>query len=261
MSRAGRLGLDHDGSVERLVAAPPTLGSLLATCFVMYAEKYGKSRWGDKRPTYAARMRAIWDLFPNAQFINVVRDPRACVASMRKLGWYERKAAPAVELWERSIKTVNAWRSALGPDQLLEVRYEDLVSDSEAALKRVVAFTGLRGDDEALQQMLSYHEREEVRSERYHANVRRPPDPALASAWDGVLERGEVAFVEEATRPLMHQYGYEPTGGIAPPPELLRELGWARRRRALAGRKLYLADRLQKLVTDRRPLAAEIRPS
>ncbi len=131
-SQANRLGLDEEEAIERLVAAPPTLGSLLATCFVMYAERNGKPRWGDKRPMYATRLSAIWDLFPNAQFIHVVRDPRACVASVRKLGWYNGKVAPALELWERSIHTVNAWRPKLSADQLLEVKYEDLVTAPEA---------------------------------------------------------------------------------------------------------------------------------
>jgi hypothetical protein len=257
-SQAGRLGLDHREAVERLAAAPPTLGSLLALCFAMRAQKFGKDRWGDKRPMYAARMPAIWDLFPHAQFVNVVRDPRACVASMRTLGWYQGQVAPAVEMWERSIQTVNEWRPRLASDQLLEVKYEDLVGGSEAELQRVAAFAGLRGDDEALGEALRYHERREVRSQRYHPNVSRPPDPSRVSAWGAILERDEIAFIEEATAPLMRQHGYEPTlDGLSAPEELLRQLRWARRRRALAGRKLALADRLQKLVTDRGPLAAE----
>lgn len=261
-SQANRLGLGEKEAIERLVAAPPTLGSLLATCFVMYAERNGKPRWGDKRPMYAARMSAIWDLFPNAQFIHVVRDPRACVASVRKLGWYNGRIAPALELWERSIHTVNAWRPRLAADQLLEVKYEDLVTAPEATLTQVAAFAGLAADDEALKQMLQYHEFEETRSERYHANLSRPLDPTRLSGWTETLTDAEIAFAEQAAGPLMLQWAYEPiANGVTAPPELLRVFKSRRKRYAAAERKLAWKDRFQRLVTHRKPLAAALPPA
>jgi sulfotransferase family protein len=257
-SRYRRLRLDPDEAVERLEAAPPTLGSMLATCFILYAEKDDKPRWGDKRPTYAARMAAIWRLFPNAHFINVVRDPRGCVASMRKLGWYEGQVAPAVELWERSLATVNEWRAQLSPDQLLEVKYEELVADPEPTLGRIAAWAGLPHDAGSVEQMLRYYEREERRSQRYHSNVSRPPDPTRATEWTKVLEPGEVAFVEQATRPLMEQYGYEPIANATDAPAgLRRQLRKRRRRQGLTERKLVLTDWIQK-VTYPRPLALQL---
>jgi hypothetical protein len=260
-SQANRLGLDEEEAIERLVAAPPTLGSLLATCFTMYAERNGKPRWGDKRPMYAARLSAILDLFPNAHFIHVVRDPRACIASVRKLGWYNGRIAPALELWERSIHTVNAWHPKLSADQLLEVKYEDLVTAPEATLTRVAAFAGLAADDDALKQMLQYHEFEETRSERYHANLSRPLDPTRLSGWTETLTDAEIAFTEEAAGPLMRQWDYEPiANGVAAPPELLRVFKSRRRRYAVAEWKLAWKDRIKKLVTHRKPLAAALPP-
>ena len=258
-SQGRRLGLDPSEAIQRVAAAPPTLGSLLATCFLLYAEKHGKPRWGDKRPKYAARMTAVWDLFPNAHFINVVRDPRACVASMRRLGWYDGRIAPAVELWERSIATVGSWRPKLASDQLLDVRFEDLVAGPVPTLTRVAEFVGVSGDEGTIEQMLRYHEREESRSERYHANVSRPLDPARLSAWADVLDAAEVAFVEEATGPTMRRFGYEPVSdGVSPPANLLRDLRARRMRQTAAGWALATTDRVQKLVTHRHPLAAEL---
>jgi hypothetical protein len=240
------------------VAAPPTLGSLLATCFLLYAEKSGKARWGDKRPTYAARMYVIWDFFPNAQFVNILRDPRACAASMKRLGWYDGSIAPAVELWERSVKMVDRWRRRLAADQLLDIRYEDLVAEPETILARVTAFTGLADDERSTEQMLRYYERDESRSARYHANVSRPPDPTRVSEWKTVLEPHEIAFVEQATGPLMRRYGYEPEADATlAPAELFRELDERRKTMARLYRKILVRARISKLVTYRRPLGLE----
>lgn len=255
---ARRLRLDPETAIERVAAAPPTLGSVLATCFAMYAEKHDKPRWGDKRPMYASRIAAIWDLFPNAHFINVVRDPRACVASLRKLGWYDGNIVPSVELWERSIKAVDRWRPKLRADQLLDVTYEELILDPESTLKDIVSFAGLAADRAAFEKMLSYHElKDDWRSERYHSNLSRPIDTSRTTAWTDTLEQPEIAFIEKATAPLMRQWGYEPVAdGVSAPTKLLSELDAVRKQHAASRRKALWKDRIQKLVTHRQELAA-----
>jgi hypothetical protein len=258
-TQAHRLGLEADDAVERLVASPPALGSMLTTCFVMFAETHEKPRWGDKRPLYAARMSAIWDLFPNAQFIHVVRDPRACVASLRTLGWFDGEIAPMAALWEHSVKSVDGWRSKLAPDQLLDVKYEELVLNSQRTLRQVAEFAGLRGDDDAVEQMLRYQEVKEKRSRRHHSNLTQPLDASRVSDWKETLEPREIAFIERATRPLMERWSYEPVSdGVAAPAELLRGFTRQRRRYAAAQLKLASKERIQKLLGHRRPLS-EIR--
>ena len=257
-TQADRLALDTEEAIARLAAAPPTLGSLLATCFVMFAEKEGKVRWGDKRPMYAARIATMFELFPSAHFIHVVRDPRACVASLRKLGWYDGHIAPMTELWERSLNGVDACRRKLGADQLLEVRYEDLISDPERIVREVAGFTGIAADESAVESMLRYHEYDETRSERYHSNLRRPIDASRISGWKEAFTEEEIAFIEEATRPLMLRWGYEPVAdGVSAPSHLMREFEKRRRRQMLARWRRAWNNELQKRVTERRPLAAE----
>jgi sulfotransferase family protein len=255
-TQADRLGLGAEGAVERLVASPPALGSMLTTCFVMFAEKHEKPRWGDKRPLYAARMSAIWDLFPNAHFIHVVRDPRACVASLRTLGWFEGEIGPMAALWEHSVKSVDGWRSKLAPDQLLDVKYEELVLDAQQTLRQVAEFAGLRADDDAVEQMLHYQEVEEKRSPRHHSNLTQALDPSRLSGWKETLEPREIAFIEQATRPLMERWSYEPVSdGVPAPAELLRGFTKQRRRYAAAQLKLASKERIQKLLGHRYPLS------
>lgn len=244
-----RLGLDAERAIARLEASPPELGALLAACFELYAEKHGKPRWGDKRPIYAARMGAVRQLFPQAQFLNVVRDPRACVASIRKLGWYAGRLAPAVDLWLRSIGAVNAWRPRLAADQLLDVRFEDLVASPRETLARIAEFTGLDGSEAALEEMLGYHGRKEVRSDRYHANLSREPDPTRIAAWRDGLAPGEIAFVESVTAAGMRQFGYEPAAdGVAVPRRLVRDLHELRLRRRAGRFRRSLRRRARRLA-------------
>ena len=259
---ANRLGLDPEAAVERLVAAAPTLGSLLAECFVMFSERHGKRRWGDKRPMYASRIAAVFDLFPGAHFLNVVRDPRACIASLRKLNWYDGSIVPSVELWERSLRSVDAMRGSLAPDQLLDIQYEELVLDPEATLERVTGFIWASANEDAMAQMLRYYEVKETRSARYHSNLERPLDASRVSSWTESLSPAEIAFVEEETAPLMERWGYERVAeGVAAPDELREALAAKRKTQTAARRRLVWRDRLQKHVTHRHPLAARLNGS
>ena len=80
-SRFRCLTEDADELVERMVAAPPTIGSVLGAGFRLYAERHGKPRWGEKRPSVVLNLDAVLAMFPDAQYVNIVRDPRAAVAS------------------------------------------------------------------------------------------------------------------------------------------------------------------------------------
>jgi sulfotransferase family protein len=223
-----RLEVRPRRGVTSLIAAPPTIGSLLGTCFALYAESHGKARWGDKRPMYVLHLDAIFAMFPDAQFINLVRDPRSVVASIRKLGWFGGDVVPAVDLWERSVRAADAWRDRLRPDQFLDVRYEDLVSGSRDTLRRVCDF--LRLDPRGIGKMLAFHETNDVPENRYHWQVSRPASTASLRGWEKTLSRQEIALVEHANARTMRRYGYPPVAG--------HEHAGLSRRRALAGRRL-----------------------
>jgi sulfotransferase family protein len=255
-TQAKRLGLDPNQATERLVAAPPTLGSLLAECFILFSENQCKLRWGDKRPLYALQIAAIFDLFPSAHFIHIVRDPRACAASARKLNWYDGNIVRSVQYWEATLRAVAAMRSRLADDQLLEVRYEDLVCEPQATLGRIARFVGAASDESTLESVLRFHEQEDRLSPRFHPNLRRPLDVSRVSAWEELLSDEEVAFIEETTAPLMSYWAYERTRHMEAPRTLRRQLEVTRKRRASARRAIGWLDGLQTHVTHRHPIAA-----
>jgi hypothetical protein len=254
-TRADRLDTPVDAAVDRLIAGPPTLGSLLGTCFEMYADAHGKKRWGDKRPMYARYLDAIFAMFPDAQFINVVRDPRASVASMRKLGWFDKQVAPGLDLWDRSLRAVEPWRSRLCPDQYVDVRYEDLVSRPEEALASVAEFLGIAADDVAV--MLTYHENVDETAKKYHSRLSLPPTTDRIRSWEESLEPGEVAFIERTAARHMERFGYEPTQAGPVSRELVR--AHREHRRAIALKRYRIELRELKRVFDyHQPVAAQL---
>lgn len=114
-----------------------------------YAAKRGKSRWADKTGYYARHIDVLDKLFPDCQVIHVVRDPRDVVASHRqKFGYLA--AIKALRKWPVYVRSARAAGNRLGPARYTEVRYEQLVTDTEATLRKLIAFLGEPWDDDVL---------------------------------------------------------------------------------------------------------------
>ena len=57
-------------------------------CFYqLYAQRFGKSRWGDKTPDYSLQIQAIGEMLPEAHFIHIIRDGRDAALSLRST-WF-----------------------------------------------------------------------------------------------------------------------------------------------------------------------------
>lgn len=253
-ARFSRIGIPDDELVEAFAAAPPTLGSLMATCFAGYAERYGKPRWGDKRPSYAQNLDALFAMFPDAQFVHVIRDPRACVASMGRhwKGW--GRLASAVEIWERTERDMRRAVRRLPAARITEVRYEDLVTDPRQTLEGLCTFLGL--DQAGVPDMLAYHEGGDLPTGELHKNAAEPVSTGSLDLWREQLDEQDVAFVEDVLAEQLRRHRYEPSGTTARPPAwAYAELRKIRRRRTRQERRRRLVE-LKRRVTYRQPTAA-----
>ena len=95
--RAGKfadLRLDADAVRRRMHEVPPTIGSLLGAVLEAYARRFGRQRWGDKRPNYIKSLDDVLALFPDAQIVHMIRDGRDCVASLKRMPWWTSGTRP-----------------------------------------------------------------------------------------------------------------------------------------------------------------------
>jgi len=250
----GRFGVDREYAMQQMMAAPPTLGSLIGTAFKLYAEGQGKQRWGDKRPSYVLHLPGIFDMFPDAQFVNVIRDPRGAVASMKKLNWYGGDVGPAVELWLRCVRHAGRAHGRYRDDQWFEISYETLVLDPEKSLHRISEFLTL--DTAYVDRMLGFHENVDEPTSEYHNRLSEPANPAKINAWGEVLSPEEVAFVEKKCATFMDRYGYERRAPSVAIPAPLKK--------SFEERKAKMRKRDQRLARmrkrERYPITARLTP-
>jgi tetratricopeptide (TPR) repeat protein len=77
------------------------------------------------------------------------------------------------------------WRETLPPDVLLEIGYEDIVSDQSAASRRLIGFIGLPWDEEVLR----FHESPAPSATASAVQVRRPIYSSSVGKWRHHAER------------------------------------------------------------------------
>jgi len=98
-------------------------------------------RWGEKTPKHSYLVERIGAIFPESQFIHLIRDGRDVASSMLARGWFGANPRRVAEHW-RSCVSGASKASAFGPRRYLEVRFESLVEHPEAGIRNICGFLG-----------------------------------------------------------------------------------------------------------------------
>jgi hypothetical protein len=206
---------------------PPTPGAMLRAFYTLYAEREGKPRWGDKTPGYVRYMRTIEEALPEARFIHLVRDGRDAALSILSQDMGLDRVAKTAKSWKNLIEKGRDQAQSL--NHYLEVRYEDLVLDTEPTLRRVCEFCELPWNPA----VLNYHERAAERLQEMDRDLPRPgrpPRPAAVrlashvltkeppradrvSQWRTQMSEADLATFERVAGDLLAELGYEVARG------------------------------------------------
>lgn len=141
-------------------------------------------------------MDAILRIWPDARFVHIVRDPRGVALSAKAFEWGAAvyfgagRWAELMDEWDRAT-------ADLDPSRIMEIRFEDLVTDHETVLSDVCRFLGHEYTDE----MLSYAD--ETDYER--------PIPGKATEWRSIITDRETQEIEARVGDRLAAKGYEPS--------------------------------------------------
>jgi hypothetical protein len=238
-------GLERDDLLAAFQEVEPfNTTDALRAFYVLYASQHGKPRWGDKTPDYIRKMKKIQKSLPEARFIHVIRDGRdAGLSQNSRIAKRGKDPIPPKEMARRWRKRIVKSRiDAEEVEHYIEVRYEDLITDTESVLRRVCEHTEIEFEPT----MLRYHERAEERLQEMagalpakkgrpereagerieaHALTTKPPQADRVAVWKQEMSESENAEFEAAAGYLLDDLGYEtatPRDTWLPPEE------WAR---------------------------------
>lgn len=174
-----------------------------------YGEKHGKSNpkmWIDHTPTNLVYANILFDLFPEAKMIHIVRDGRAVAASLlMHLDWRPNTINKAAHFWIEKVSYGLGAESFWGEERVRQVRYEDLVEDPEKTLKTLCCWLNIDYQSEMIKG--SGFIPPEYTSEQ-HALVGRPLSVHRISAWEKELTPQQVEIFETITGDFLLYLGY-----------------------------------------------------
>lgn len=251
------LGLDGRQVTREIVNGPPTIGSAAGIVYRAYARRFDKERWGDKRPGYFSYIPELLSMFPDAQLIHLVRDGRDCVASLKRMPWWEHDSVTSMCVWAQAVDYSRRAGRQVGPQRYIELQYERLVADPEPELRRLCSFLKEDFDPGMLAPHLVAGSAVPERK-GWHSRTRGAVDTTAIGGWREQLEEWEISLMEQVCGRQLRRYGYPITGlSGRPPAAALVRYARVNAKRRLAVTKRRLRDR--RVQRDyRQPVAARL---
>jgi hypothetical protein len=193
-------------------------GEAISAIFECYATKAGKPRWGDKTPMYMRHLPVLEELFPDAQYVHLIRDGRDAALSFLEMPagtftrtWaHPRNASEFACLWSGEVADARALGRRVGARRYYEVRYEDLVTATLQVVESICDFANLSFEPALVESAGAV----DVSEKPHQQRLLRPPTAGLRS-WRRDMSPGEVRAFENVAGGLLAELGYEL---LDPPP-------------------------------------------
>ncbi len=204
-------GIALEDVAPRLRPGMPT-GAAIAAIYETYAAAVGKPRWGDKTPMYMRHLPLLETLFPDAQYVHLVRDGRDAALSFLEMPqgtftrtWaHPRTPAQFACLWTKEVRDARSLGTRVGAARYLEVRYERLVVRPEEVVRKICDFAELP----FVPGMLEYASTVDVSAKPHQQRLLQPPTAGVRS-WREDMAPSDISRFEGVAGDLLEEFGYE----------------------------------------------------
>ncbi|MEO7119018.1 MAG: sulfotransferase [Candidatus Limnocylindrales bacterium] len=178
-----------------------------------YLARRGKARWAEKDPVYTLYLPFIEELFPDAQYVHLIRDGFDVVASFRERWGYRSAVRVARGDWKRYVSAARDFGRALPEGRYVELHYEALVGSPDPTMRELIDFLGEPWDDAVLR----FDEAEHDATERYQGFTarRRVQGGETSAIYGSRVGAGRKALdpvlrrlLERSAGPLLADLGY-----------------------------------------------------
>jgi hypothetical protein len=174
-----------------------------------HAERVGRPRWGDKSLHTERYADRVYECFPEARIIHMLRDPRDRYASAVKR-WKSKRGGvgsataawlASVELGRRNVERY--------PGRYRFLQYEHLVHDPEGELRAICEFIGEPYDPAMLGMAGASDFRDAGGNSSFGRFSVGEISPKSIGRFRQVLSPREIAFVQRTAGDEMRALGYE----------------------------------------------------
>lgn len=169
----------------------------------------------DKNPAFTLSVDQLEKHFPESKFILLVRDYRANVLSRKQNAYLKSPRVPYnATRWRVFNEIANKFYQK-HKSKVLLLRYEDLVSDYDASMKKVFAFLNVKEEDMKetelskvdVSKMEIADEHKKYFSKKYE-DLSKPINTSRVNAWQTELSKDEIAECDAICASFAKVFGY-----------------------------------------------------
>jgi len=171
----------------------------------IYGESPSLNLWIDHTPNNGEYIEFLRTNFPGAKFIHIIRDGRGVASSHKGVNWGPDNILESACHWMKKISYGLAAQS-LYPNEVIMVRYEDILKNPENEIRRLCDFIGIDYEDKMIEGdgfvVPEY-------TKKQHKLVGQKPDRSNVDSWKKKLSNREIEIFEYETGRMLSLLGYE----------------------------------------------------
>ncbi len=187
----------------------PRLRDILNLIYNYHLKLENKCRWGDKTPPYIKILPDLLLLYPEAKFINIVRDGHDVAKSFQNKGWNGKWLFRNIVEWKESIIQYNLYKATNLADRIFEVKYEDLVLYTEKTVKKLCSFLEENFEPNMLNWESQAQEKIPKRELHIHEKIFRRPQKSDVLKWRKELSLREIFTIESYLNKELKSLDYD----------------------------------------------------
>lgn len=179
-----------------------SLAAVVNGVFSDFALREGKSRWCEKTPQHVQHIAALFEMFPHATFIHMIRDGRDCARSFNRR--WRRTPELTIFRWKKVVREGRRQGSTLGPDRYLEIRYEDITLDPETWLRKACTLLQVDFDPSILHSSQPYLKAAHSAGKTAAGGTIVPN----SGKWRQYFSQGKLKRLERIAGSTLNTFGY-----------------------------------------------------
>jgi hypothetical protein len=172
---------------------------------------------GDNTPLYVLSIPWLLELFPDAKFVHVVRDPRDVVCSVMSMRFGADDPIVAAMEWQHSLGCWLMAERMVSPANRIEIRYEDLCMSSTSTLRKLAEWLSPEMQRLDLEYLTSVNQAprrdtfQNVAELPHHRRLQEPLNANRIGRFRTELTEKDIARIEAVLQNGMLACGYQPS--------------------------------------------------
>ena len=203
------MGISSDELVAGISTDKPLyLRDIINVVYEDFLARDNKQIWGDKTPAYIAIVPLLLELYPEAKIVHLVRDGRDVTKSFQATGWYGAWLHENTREWKEAINFCEKYRIQCPNIDIYEVRYEDLVLNTEETVRNLCDCLSIDYEIDMLDWCSAVDGKIPAREAHIHKKISREPGRGDVYRWEKEMSKREIFIVESFIHKELMSAGY-----------------------------------------------------